>query len=62
MGEIADMMLDGDLCERCGEYMEGGEGYARLCSGCRQDDRRRENPKRKAKKKSKQRHTPFNGV
>ncbi len=24
MGDIADAMLDGDLCQCCGEYMEGG--------------------------------------
>jgi endogenous inhibitor of DNA gyrase (YacG/DUF329 family) len=34
MGEIADMMLDGTLCEACGSYIdgEGGEGFARYCS------------------------------
>lgn len=26
MGEIAEMMLDGTLCEECGVYMPG-EGY-----------------------------------
>ena len=33
-GEIADMMLDGTLCEGCGEYMGGDVGYPRRCSGC----------------------------
>jgi hypothetical protein len=33
MGEIADMMLDGTLCEACGSYIEGnGEGFPRYCS------------------------------
>lgn len=34
MGEIADMMLDGTLCEGCGEYIddEGGDGIPRYCS------------------------------
>lgn len=33
MGEIADMMLDGTLCEACGTYMEGdGDGFPRYCS------------------------------
>ncbi len=33
MGEIADMMLEGDLCAGCGVYMEGdGEGFPRYCS------------------------------
>jgi hypothetical protein len=38
MGEIADMMLDGTLCQHCGEWMgEGrdGEGYPQCCDGCR---------------------------
>jgi hypothetical protein len=33
MGEIAEMMLDGTLCECCGEFIEGdGEGFPRYCS------------------------------
>lgn len=33
MGEIAEMMLDGTLCEGCGVYLEGdGEGIPRYCS------------------------------
>ena len=31
MGEIAEMMLDGTLCEQCGEYIGEGEGYPRAC-------------------------------
>jgi hypothetical protein len=34
MGEIADMMLDGTLCERCGEYIGNAVGYPRKCSSC----------------------------
>ena len=35
MGEIADMMLDGTLCEWCGVYIDGEEpGYPRLCPDC----------------------------
>lgn len=35
MGEIADMMLDGDLCEECGAYIDGGSfGVPRKCSSC----------------------------
>lgn len=39
MGEIAEMMLDGTLCEGCGEYIgEGGWGIPRYCSpGCAAD-------------------------
>lgn len=34
MGEISDMMLEGDLCECCGAYIddEGGSGFPRYCS------------------------------
>ena len=34
MGEIAEMMLDGTLCEACGMYIEEGEadGIPRYCS------------------------------
>lgn len=34
MGEIADMMLEGDLCAGCGGFIdtEGGEGFPRYCS------------------------------
>lgn len=35
MGEIADMMLDGTLCEGCGEYLDGeSDGIPRYCGGC----------------------------
>lgn len=35
MGDIADMMLDGTLCEGCGVYLEGESfGVPRYCSGC----------------------------
>lgn len=32
MGEIADMMLDGTLCEACGGYMGEGSGFPGYCS------------------------------
>jgi hypothetical protein len=34
MGEIAEMMLDGTLCEGCGEFIDhgGGDGIPRYCS------------------------------
>lgn len=34
MGDIADMMLEGSLCQYCGEYLGNGEGYATLCGSC----------------------------
>lgn len=40
MGEIADMIIDGTLCERCGLYIDDNEppGYPRLCEDCQQED------------------------
>ena len=36
MGEIAEMMLDGTLCEECGVYIAGeGYGVPRRCRDCR---------------------------
>ena len=32
MGEIAEMMLDGTLCEGCGEYIGADSGYPQYCS------------------------------
>lgn len=34
MGEIAEMMLEGILCEGCGEYLEDAVGYPRRCTCC----------------------------
>lgn len=46
MGEIAEMMLDGTLCERCGSFIDGDSpGFPRLCSSCK--------PKKNKKNKKK---------
>lgn len=34
MGEQADLILNGDVCEGCGEEMGDGPGYPRRCSYC----------------------------
>lgn len=37
MGEIADMMLDGTMCQVCGEFMDGGadgDGFPVTCAAC----------------------------
>lgn len=35
MGDIADMMLDGTLCQMCGEFMGSeGDGFPIVCGGC----------------------------
>ena len=30
MGEIAEAMLNGTLCEECGDFIDAGSGYPRL--------------------------------
>ena len=41
MGDIADMMLEGDLCATCGVYMDGdGDGSPRYCKDCIGDARK----------------------
>jgi len=37
MGEIAEMHLDGTLCECCGTYLGISEGYPVRCSECGND-------------------------
>lgn len=39
MGEIAEMMLEGTLCEGCGEYIGTNNGYASYCSDQCANDR-----------------------
>lgn len=52
MGEIADAMINGDMCEGCGIYLGEGSGYPRYCSdACAQE--RGMLPKKKSKKKRK---------
>lgn len=39
MGEIAEMHLDGTLCERCGVYLHSpAEGFPRTCEDCIRED------------------------
>lgn len=37
MGDIADMHLDGTLCECCGVFLGDAVGYPRRCSACGAD-------------------------
>lgn len=34
MGEIADMTIEGILCQVCGVFMGEGVGYPRTCDVC----------------------------
>ncbi len=35
MGDIADMILCGILCDCCGEYIGEDVGHPRKCDGCK---------------------------
>lgn len=55
MGEIAEMMLDGFICEQCGEIigdMDTGEGagFPGLCAGCASEAKPEPQPKLKDKR------------
>ena len=38
MGEIADMMLEGQMCQGCGEILGDGDGYPTFCGGCQSEN------------------------
>lgn len=64
MGEYADMMLEGDSCQYCGEYLGGGDGYPRSCRSCRraeEADRVKEKAERAADRAAKMRPCPAPG-
>lgn len=54
MGEVSDMMLDGTLCQTCGEYLGDGDGYPVTCPGCKVDTPAR--PSKNASKKWRAKH------
>jgi hypothetical protein len=37
MGDVADAILDGTLCEGCGGYIGDGDGYPRTCAACQRE-------------------------
>lgn len=38
MGDIADMMLDGQMCQWCGDILGDGDGYPVVCRGCQKEN------------------------
>lgn len=40
MGEIADAILNGDMCQSCGVYIEDDEanGFPRDCASCKEPE------------------------
>jgi hypothetical protein len=56
MGDMADMMIEGVLCEECGSLIDrDAPGYPRSCEDCREE--RRKSLKRSRDKKPKPRDT-----
>jgi predicted Zn-ribbon and HTH transcriptional regulator len=51
MGAIAEMMLDGTLCQQCGQFIGRPCGYPVTCNDCRSEAA--ETPKRKSKQVTK---------
>lgn len=41
MGEIAEMMLEGALCQVCGVYLSEGDGYPVSCNSCSGEQKNR---------------------
>lgn len=60
MGEVAEMLLNGAMCQCCGEWMDDGRepGYPRYCAGCKS----RSTDRRKAKGHSRPAAAPSQGV
>ena len=52
MGDIADMCVNGDMCELCGLYLGEGSGYPRKCKDCTKE-LQNENHKSKSRKNKK---------
>ena len=48
MGDIADMMLDGTLCQCCGVALGSDNDYPTSCQSCAQDELQREREEKKA--------------
>jgi len=51
MGEIAEMVVAGEICQQCGDEIEEPPGHPVTCPECLSDEDKRKDPLRKAKKK-----------
>jgi predicted Zn-ribbon and HTH transcriptional regulator len=40
MGDAAEMILEGIVCESCGVYIGEAIGYPRKCKDCKKEERR----------------------
>lgn len=39
MGEQADMMINGEVCEQCGQFLDEETGFPSLCRTCARQER-----------------------
>jgi len=53
MGDVADMIIEGVLCEQCGGYIGDEVGYPRKCSSCEGPLSKKERRRREASKRQK---------
>ena len=37
MGDVAEMIIEGILCEECGSYIGEAVGYPRKCEDCKEE-------------------------
>jgi len=56
MGDIADSIIDGVLCEWCGEYIGNAVGYPRKCSSCKSEEKARNKKRSKGKRNQSYNH------
>ena len=45
MGDAADDILDGNVCESCGDWLGDGDGYPRKCGACARPKKKKETKK-----------------
>ena len=38
MGEIAEMMLEGHMCQWCGEMIDDAMGFPTICASCQAEE------------------------
>ena len=47
MGEIADLVLDGVICQQCGCFIGDPAGYPRDCEDCEEENQQTLVPKKR---------------
>ncbi len=45
MGEVSEMIINGILCQQCGEYVGNPVGHSRICKHCQQSAKPTKQPK-----------------